>query len=90
MALSDDCNIAQGGHNKCNHLKSWIGVRFNNLVVKKIIRHNKEYRWIMTCDCGNVTHPIRPGKIKAGLTKACGCTRGRYLREKKLASQKLP
>lgn len=51
-----------------------IGLRFNKLIVLKIIRKDGVIRWKCKCDCGNIKI-IYSHSVYKGYTKSCGCIR---------------
>jgi hypothetical protein len=56
-----------------------IGQKFNQLTLLEILPIEAKRRFcIVQCDCGSEPKKLNLSKVVRGLTKSCGCQRGKY------------
>lgn len=61
-----------------------FGVRFGRLTTVEVVRNDRGYlRWRCICDCGRYIDG-KPGTLRFGKLKSCGCLLPDVLREKEL------
>ncbi len=65
---------------------SYIGERFEHLLIVELVEQSDATKVLCRCDCGN-EKIVRLGNVTRGLTRSCGCLpRGHLVQE----SQKRP
>lgn len=72
----------KGGTKPPRRRNDLVGVRFGCLVAQSIESCDKVHTyWKCLCVCGR-SHTASRNALKRGLTKSCGCQKGRFLSEK--------
>jgi len=74
-------NPAYNPHHTPTLWRSMQNQRFGQLVVQSLASTDAHYRkrWLCLCDCGK-TSVVLQDKLKAGLTKSCGCYREKFVK----------